>query len=183
MAKKLAVAEPNIDTTELKQVAKEVEEAPALLQIWERRLTNPLVYSGPQVELKQKGYELRWINTSQQGRFHVATQQEGWVPVRPDELQGNAEDLGLTDQKDGMVRRGPKGEEILVKMPADVFNRIRVKKSEMVVNQLKRTKENLAKSAANRFGEQAADFVMGKGTETTGGLKGDITGQIGKLEA
>lgn len=182
MAKK-KVTDVTVDTAGLAEVAKEVEGASPLLQIWERRLTNPLANVGPNIELKQRGYELRWVNTSRQGRFHVATTQQGWVPVKPEELNGDIENLGLTDQKDGMVRRGVRGEDILVKMPADVFNRIRVKKSEMVVKQLRKTRENLAESAANRFGDQAADFVMGKGSDNVGGLRGDISGQIGKVDA
>jgi len=172
---------------EVEEIVESVTEAigsvdPSLIQVWDRRLLNPLQAGITSIEIKDDGYELRWINTAQQGRFYNATREQGWTKVHPDELVGTPKDLGLDDLGDGMVRRGIKGEEILMKMPKAVFSRIQRRKSEMVVKALKNTRQNLAQSAANRFGGQAGEFVMGKGTEEVGGLTGDLTGSIGKLD-
>ena len=165
-------------------VQEDVSQQAALAHVWERRLVNPGQRQGPDIGLKTPGFELHWVDSSRPGRFHMASREQGWVPVRPDELEDTLENLGLTDQKDGKVRRGPKGEEILFKMPKKVFARIRKRKAEVVMQGLRKTRTKLATAAANRFGtEQAAEFVLGKGDverDGTGGLKGTILDKIGE---
>jgi len=165
------------------EVTKAIKAAPdpALAQIWERRMVNPSGSTLPDIELKEQGFQLHWINTAQHGRFHVATRDKGWTPVKPDELTAPAKDLGLEDQGDGYVRRGIRSEEILMKIPDKVHKMIALRKAQLTLKTLKNTKTNLAAAAATRFGDEAAEFVQGKETvEGVGGLKGTIKGQVGE---
>src|SRR4051812_6512515 len=72
---------------------------------------------------KKRYWYLRWINTKIPGRFSNITTGMGYVPVHLSELQeGQADAIGdlhrdATDEKDPIVRRGDKGELVLVKMP------------------------------------------------------------------
>ena len=171
--------------TDKEVIAAAVPDAsPATAKIWERRLVNPLHTDSPGVSIKeQERWELRWIDTARQGRFYTASREQGWVPVHPNELEDTPDNLGLTSHNDGQVRRGIKGQEVLMKMPRAVMVRIRRRKAEIVSAGLKKTKQNLAQAAANRFGtEEAADFVMGKGDidkTGVGGLKGEIVDTVG----
>jgi hypothetical protein len=78
---------------------------------------------------------------------------------------------------DGLVRRGEKGVEVLMKIPSPVFARIQKRKAELVKTNLKKTRDRMAQAAANRFGANAGDFIAGKAEaagEGIGGLKGNI---------
>ena len=173
-----------------KKPSKLAQELPgsseAQIKIWERRLVNPLMQDTQGVSIREQArWELRWIDTARQGRFYTASREQGWVPVHPDELEDSMENLGLTDHKDGQIRRGIKGQEVLMKMPRKVMEQIRRRKSAIVTAGLKKTKQNLAEAAAQRFGtEEASDFVMGKGDiEKTGvgGMRGDIVDSVPEL--
>lgn len=152
------------------EVAPEVEasdeKAAELMRVWERRLVNPAVAQGATITLKDPKFELHWVLTSRQGRFHQATREQGWVPVRPDELDGSISDLGLTDQKDGMVRRGPRGEEVLMKIPKGIFAKIRKRKAEVNTARIKKTKQNLAEALGRNFGDEAGEFALGKDSDS-----------------
>jgi hypothetical protein len=158
----------------------------AQVKIWERRLVNPLMQDTQGVSIKeQQRWELRWIDSGRQGRFYTASREQGWMPVHPDELEDSMENLGLTDHKDGQIRRGIKGQEILMKMPKSIAERIRKRKAAIVTSGLKKTKQNLASAAAQRFGtEEAADFVMGKSDidkTGVGGLRGELIDSVPEL--
>lgn len=164
--------------------AKQQKTDPALVQVWERRMVNPGPDAGATIELKDKSFEVRWINTLVEGRFHQATRGEGWVPVRPSDLADDPELLGLQTDAD-MVRRGDKGSDILMKIPKAIFAKIRLKKAELVTKALKNTKGATAEAAANKLGANAADFIAGAdGAAGRGitGMKGEIVDKFGDDE-
>lgn len=163
-----------------------VEEKNAKAAIWERRLVNPGQEASAPIELREKGWTLRWINTTMPGRFHQAVNQQGYEAVRQEELQESISLHGFTDMGDGLVRRGDKGIEVLMKIPSGIFKRIQDRKAEIVRLGLKKSKQALAESAAKRFGANAGDFVSGAANaagEGVGGLKGNIIDSLESVNA
>lgn len=59
--------------------------------------------------------EVRIINTAQAGRFYQVTQELGWVPVEPHEVDGGLS--GDMRAVDGRVVMGERGGDVLMKMP------------------------------------------------------------------
>lgn len=115
---------------------------------------------------KKRAWYTRWINTKWPGRWAHVTQGLGYVPVRVSELLDlNAiTDLfkATTDGADPMVRRGDRGEEILVKYPLELYLATKKAKAEHRRKRdlnAKVVKEELANNAARALGDEAADMI------------------------
>ena len=155
-----------------------------IINIWERRFINPGPTGDIPIPLKDPSFEVRWINTQQEGRFHRATREEGWVPVKPSELVDDPELLGL-QTADDRVCRGEKNAEILMKIPAAVFDKIRHRKAQLVTESLKRTKGKVAEAIAERHGANAGDWAAGKSGAAgrhISGLMGEVVDKIGTAD-
>lgn len=173
---------PRVAEREVKP--EKVKADPKKAAIWERRFVNPGPESSRPVELKEKGWTTRWVNTQLPGRFHQAVSVLGYEPVHKDELEHSLDLLGYEDRGDGTVRRGEKGIEVLMKIPTTVFKRIQQRKGELTLKNLKRTKEHMAQAAAKQFGDRAGDFVAGAtgaAGEGIGGLKGSINDYVERV--
>lgn len=171
---------PRVTEREVKDPTPKVD--PKKAKIWERRFVNPGQEASQPIELAQKGWTTRWINTQMPGRFHQSVSVQGYEPVKKDELEHSLDLLGLVDMGDGLVRRGEKGVEVLMKIPTNVFNRIQRRKADLVKQGLKKSRQALAESAARKYGADAGDFVEGKSVaDGIGGLKGNIVDSLEKV--
>ena len=179
---RVAVQREAVEKVEAEEPKAKVD--PKVAQIWERRLVNPGQVSAEPIALKDQSQETRWINTAVAGRFHQAVSQLGYTPVRKEELEHDVSLLGFTDMGDGLVRRGEKGQEVLMRIPKRVFAQIQKRKADLVIQGLKKTRQRMAEEASKRYGANAGDFVEGKAEaagEGIGGLKGVIKDEVEKV--
>jgi hypothetical protein len=131
------------------------------ISVLERRLQNPFGDGSPQIRLKEPGWEVHVVNGAlRPGRYHDVTRNKGWVPVEPDEIDGEAEDFGF-DVKEGRVVRGERGQEVLMKMPAADYKAIQQAKDahNKAANTGARLKAGIVSATGATHGDQAADLV------------------------
>lgn len=151
------------------------QKRPPRVSILERRLLDPRGVGSETIQLREGGMALRWVNTAKPGRYYVATSQQGWEPVRVEELEDPNAIADLYTGTDNYVRRGERGQEILMKMPLDIFQRIQMRKVELnLERERKAMKETVAQAAANRFGPEAGDYIAKK-------IKGEILESTEKI--
>jgi hypothetical protein len=144
------------------------------INVIERRLQDPDLPGSVPIRLKdepaylqdplgkKRKWYVRWINGAEAGRFALVTETMGYVPVLRDELQHSDGLMGLSDSKDGIVRRGDRGNEVLVKMPLELYTAIKRKqedKRQRRARNVKSVREDLANMAGAQVGSQAGDFV------------------------
>lgn len=106
-----------------------------------------------------------WGNTAKQGRYSQLM-AKAYVPVEVKELRDEMDVADLIKQKDDnarvLVRRGDRGQEILMKQPLAAWNiikaRARAQKAAQQANPKKR-REARAEAVAQEFGSEAADRV------------------------
>jgi hypothetical protein len=152
---------------------------PAKVNIWERRMVNPGRESVSPIMLREDGFTVRFINTEVQGRFHRAVYDQGWEAVKVEELRDAPDMLGLTPAADGFVRRGERGQEVLMKIPTIVFKQIQKRKGQIEMDSLRRTRQNLSEAAARQFGANAGEWASGKSIgEDVSGLKGRVVDYV-----
>jgi hypothetical protein len=135
-------------------------DAPDLPGTLPIRLTDEPAYVQDPHGKKRRWY-VRWINCVD-GRYSQVTDAMGYVPVRVEELQNRESVIGLSDAKDGIVRRGDRGQEVLVKMPLEVYTRIKARQQELRTKRSRNAKavrEDLANIAGAQLGSHAGDMV------------------------
>lgn len=133
------------------------------VSIIDRRLANPFGSGTVPITLKTPGqWECRWVYAKlRPGHLYDMTNRKGWVFVEPAELDGDANEYGLT-VKDNRLVRGDHGEEVLMKIPAEDFAKILAAKTDYNLKQLgkKQMREAVAQAAAKEHGDQAGDTVF-----------------------
>lgn len=144
------------------------------ISVIERRLQDPDLPGSVPIRLKdeptyledargkRRTWYLRWINAAEPGRFALVTDTMGYVPVRIEELQNPEGVMGLADSKDGLVRRGDRGSEVLVKMPLALYTAIKQRQEEARTRRarnVKAVREDLANLAGQQLGSEAGDMV------------------------
>lgn len=133
---------------------------------------------------KRRKWYLRWINALEAGRFALVTDTMGYVPVRSDELQNAESVMGLSESKDGIVRRGDKGGEVLVKMPHELYTAIKQKQQEARqrrARNAKLVKQDLAEQAGRQIGSEAGDAIHDDFTvEVKRGRRTTIQDELGE---
>ena len=133
------------------------------VSILDRRLQNPFGTGSVAITLKTPGqWEVRWVYSKlRPGRLYEMTHQKGWVFVEPAELDGDADEYGLM-VKDNRLVRGDHGEEVLMKMPKDMFDKITQAKAQSNLGQLgvNKMRTAVAQAAAKEHGDQAGDTVF-----------------------
>lgn len=133
------------------------------VSVLERRLENP--FGSPSIEIQLRDgqkWALRVINANvRSGRFYDVIHNKGWEVVTPEELPGKPEELGFREM-DGRVVRGERGEEILVKMPQGMFDKIQQAKAAQNLKGMgkKQMLESAASmAAAQGLGDEAATTI------------------------
>ena len=143
-----------------KAIAAKPEALPSI-SVLERRLQNPFGDGSPAVRLKQPGWTLHVVNSNlRSGRYHDVVRNKGWVPVEPQEVDGDPMDFGF-DVKDGRVVRGERGQEVLVKMPSKDYAQIQMAKDAHNKRLIggKAVKQAAIDKAAKEYGDEAADLI------------------------
>ena len=145
-------------------MAKSKSTAPLpKVSILDRRLLHPFGSPSVPITLRTEGnWEVRWVSAKlRAGRLHEMTHNKGWVFVEPGELFGSPDEYGLT-AKDNRLVRGDHGEEVLMKMPAEVFAQINRAKRDYNLGELgkKKMADAAAQAAAVAHGAEAGDGVF-----------------------
>lgn len=143
-------------------MAKEKKTLPKV-SILDRRLANPFGAPSVPIVLKTAGeWEIRWVFSKlRAGRVHEMVHAKGWEFVQPHELLGDPDEYGLV-AKDNRLVRGEHGDEVLMKMPREDYERIVAAKRDFNLKQLgkKAMAESAAQAAATTLGDQAGDGVF-----------------------
>lgn len=111
---------------------------------------------------------VRWTNTSQENRWSQI-RAKGYVPVEIRELMDEQDVADLVKStSDKYVRRGDRGQEILVKMPLEIYNEIkrllRARRRKDAMS-YKKIKADLAESAGQELGDQAGQTIHNGGIQ------------------
>jgi hypothetical protein len=144
------------------------------IDIIERRLENPDLPGSLPIRLKDEPSEsqdphgkkrrwyLRWINAGIPSRFHTITQGRGYVPVVWDELVSRDDIADRFEGAGTQVRRGDRGQEVLVKMPMPLYLAVKRREREKALERLrssKSIKDDVAQAAASEYGDEAGSFA------------------------
>ena len=141
------------------------EKAKALpkVSILDRRLANPFGSGSVPITLKTPGHwEIRWVLTNlRAGHMWDMTHNKGWVCVEPNEIDGSADEFGLTSSDNRIVRGESSAREVLMKMPKADFDAIQRAKAAKNLKGLgiKQMRQDVAQAAAKEHGDQAGDTV------------------------
>lgn len=105
---------------------------------------------------------VRFINTTQEGRW-AQIRAKGYVPVETTELN-DLEDVAdlVKSGNDRYVRRGDRGQEILVKMPLELYIEIKKRQRDLrKKNSLssKKLQSDLAEAAGEQLGDEAGQTL------------------------
>jgi hypothetical protein len=133
------------------------------VSILDRRLLNPFGTGSVPITLKTPGqWAIRWVLTNLRGgHLWDMTHNKGWEYVEPSEIDGVADELGLTSSDNRLVRGDAGSREVLMKMPQDMFDQIQAAKADANMKQLKvkNMRSAVAQAAAKQMGDKAGDGV------------------------
>jgi hypothetical protein len=144
-----------------------LEDFPSI-DILERRLMNPEGAPSEPIRLRDQSepMEIRWINTEIPGRYHDVTRYGGYVPVKMGELLDPKEVSDLQESPDGVVTRGERGKEVLMKMPKRYYDAIQRKRSTIEQNRL-RNSRNVKNELMEAAGSQSHTYKDTEGNTVT----------------
>lgn len=139
------------------------------IDVLERRLQHP--FGAPSVAIQLKDglkWAIRWVNDHVRTGRVYQTQSMGWEFVGADEIVGRPADLGCR-VLDGRLVRGEHGEEVLMKMPQEMFDKIQWAKARVNLENLggSKAKQQAADAVAKQFGDEAAETVYRSNMEVT----------------
>lgn len=135
------------------------------ISVIERRLQGPsaLTVSTPEIAFKDPIWQGYWCNTEvNPHQLQTFLKHLGWIYVEPTDLDSAVEELGATVSPEGRIVRGPRGQEVLLKMPKADYARIqKMKADENIKNTFgqKQIKDAIVAGVGGAHGEEAADFV------------------------
>lgn len=105
---------------------------------------------------------VRFINTSQENRWSQI-RAKGYVPVLVSELYDEQDVSDLVKSgNDKYVRRGDRGQEILVKMPLELYMEIKKRQREMRKKDslsARKVRRDLAEAAGRELGDEAGQTI------------------------
>ena len=105
------------------------EDGTPRIAVLERRLQNPFGKPADAIRLKDKTMFPRWFNNAtQHDRFYLAG-ENGWLGVTPDDVLDKKQISGYSRSPEGYVCRGARGEEVLMKIERDFWNRLQLAKT------------------------------------------------------
>lgn len=143
------------------------------IRILERRLANPNGQSTAPIDLKDPALVCRWVNSAIAADKVWRAKQQGWQPVRPEELADLDQVGGFTKSPDGFVTRGDRGQEVLMSMPRAWRDKIALAKTRENLKNMgdpQATKNEVVQAASDRLGDQAADYLNRK-VSIVGGIR------------
>ena len=145
------------------------------ISVLDRRLQNlDMPFGEPAVAIRFKDPRLvgRWFNDDvRPGNIHRA-KELGWESVTVDMVEDPDSIGSHTINPASQISRGPRGQEILMFMPAAAFHRIQIAKNKKNLEDMKdfsKEQQELLQAAAKKFGPEAAEFI-----EKHGGPVGSV---------
>lgn len=117
---------------------------------------------------------IRAFNCGITGRFYVATEELGWVPITPDEVAGGLHGTDIR-AKDGHVVSGQNGEEVWMKMPSRLYHAVAKAKADRIDRQMQ-SKSALIGRTTKRMEDEAkqADKAGAESLERAAERLGDL---------
>ena len=131
------------------------------VEVLDRRLQSPFGSPSASVALTEPGWVCRWFNAALAADRIWKAKHEGWQGVLPAELADREQIGGFQVSPDGFVVRGDKGQELLMKLPADWQQRIATAKAEQNTRNMRPgvMKREVAEAAGRAMGDEAGSFV------------------------
>jgi hypothetical protein len=140
-----------------------------VVSVIDRRVLHPFGAPSVPITLKDgRKWAVRIVNDHvRTGRSYQVIQM-GWEYVTPDELDGTPANFGFRVQ-DGRLVRGEHGEDVLVKMPSEDFERIMNAKRDRTLASLgnNKAKHEVASATAAQYGDQAGETVYNANIDVT----------------
>jgi hypothetical protein len=139
-----------------------IEDQPEALRVsvLERRLQNPFGMPAAPVRLRDKTMFPRWFNNSlQHDRFYIAG-ENGWKGVKPEDVIDLKQIGSYSQSPEGWVCRGERGQEVLMCIERDFWNRLQLAKTRKNLELMRDTtgEQNRALEAASKkLGPQVAE--------------------------
>lgn len=139
------------------------------IDVLERRLLHP--FGAPSVPITLKDgdkWAIRWVSDAVRNGRVYQVQQMGWTFIEPEEIAGRPADFGCKVMDNRLVR-GEHGEEVLMKMPQDMYDKIQWAKAKHNIENLggQKAKTQAAEALAKQFGSEAADTVYESNMQVT----------------
>lgn len=144
----------------------------------QNRLKNPFGQPSTNIRIKDRpDLVCRWCNTAIMSDKFWRDREKGWDPVTPEMLEDKTQVGAFVTSADGYVTRGQNQQEILLCMLREDRDAIQLAKTEANVRMMKmgRQKDEVAQAAAQRFGDQAGEFI----SKTR--LVGNVTDQYERM--
>lgn len=139
------------------------------ISVIERRLQGPSVLYQPSqpIPMKEKGWELRWVNNSTErpDEAYRKVNVLGWVYVEPQELACDPIEVGAKVQ-DNRIVRGERGSEVLLKMRTSDWKKVvaqKAKETHKLTFDKKTVQSDILNRVGSEHGSEAADFIQKSG--------------------
>lgn len=136
------------------------------IEVWERlALYGDETSASQPIALNVPGqWYCRWINTQLDGRWNEVVHRKRFIPVAVRELSDPRALTGFNASPEGYVTRGDRGQEILVRIPQDIWDRIQQGKADRLrakIHSQSAQKEQLQNAIAAwpKGGPEAAEAV------------------------
>lgn len=96
-----------------------------------------------------------------EGEF-LRMKERGWIPLAAEDLACSIEESGFRKSPDGYLVRGPQGQEMIWKMPADDYRLLQEAKTQYNlrgIGSAKKIKQDMAEAASGQLGDEAAEYI------------------------
>ena len=135
------------------------------ISVLDRRLNNP--FGQPSFDIPLKGEKRGWVvrtfaaDAEHPNRHYDAVHRLAWVPLSATDLTVSPESLGFNVAPDGRIIRGRHGEEVLMAMPKEDWEKVQAAKSEENERRLKpkKLRDATAQATAKEHGDEAGDMT------------------------
>ena len=165
-------------------VDRETQNAALLDPRYNRRLQHPFGQPSATIALKDKSREARWFNGAI-GTDHVwRAKNNGWDPVKPDDVE-DLDQIGGYIVTNGYVTRGERAQEILMSMPKAVRRMIvdaKTAHNNMNMGNPNRVKNEVVEAAGRQISSEAADYLDSHLEAGHVGPMGGVTDSYERIE-
>lgn len=124
---------------------------------------NPFGSGSRAVPMKEQA---RWhtyiANTYVDESAFLRMKENGWEPVRADDLACKVEESGFRLSTDGYLVRGPQGQEMLFKMDVDDYRLLQDAKTDANsrgIGSRAKIKRDMAEAGAAQFGDEGGSYI------------------------
>lgn len=146
-------------------MARKVETEEPRISVLDRRLKHP--FGTPSRDIPLKGQRRNWVirtfcaDAEHPNRHYDAVHRLGWTPLTIEDIAVSVESLGFVRSPDGRIVRGPAGQEVLMAMPREEFEKIQQAKSDANTKSMKAgaVREEVAQKTATEHGSEAGDAI------------------------